>query len=112
MDKAPTPNKQNKTAHAAPSQPPKKIANPKDSRAGQSALEATSFLSGLFEEFQEQKARYANLTESLLSVEGRIELVGKTLCLTLDHLSMSIEKTDSAVPHDRTRILKSCRFAG
>jgi hypothetical protein len=110
MDKGPS--TQNKTTHPAPSQRPKKIANPRSGRAGQTALEATSFLSGLFEEFQEQKARYAHMTGSLLSMEARIELAEKTLCLTRDHLAMSIEKTDSAVPHDWTDILNSVRFVG
>ena len=110
MDK--TLSGQNKEARLAASQRPKKIADPKSSRAGQTALEATSFLSGLFEEFQEQKQRYAHMTGSLLSLEARIELTEKTLCLTRDHLAMSIEKTDSAVPNDWTKILNSVRFVG
>jgi len=110
MDKAP--NTQNKSAHLEQSQRPKKIAEPKSGRAGQTALEATSFLRGLFEEFQEQKNRYANMTESLLSLEARIELAEKTLCLTRDHLAMSIEKTDSAIPHNWANILNSVRFVG
>src|SRR5713101_4236350 len=110
MDKAP--NTQNKAAHPAPSQRPKKIAEPKRGYAGQTALEATSFLSGLFEEFQVQKERYANMTGALLSLEARIELAEKTLCLTRDHLAMSIEKTDSAIPRDWTNILNSVRFIG
>jgi len=110
MDKAP--NAQNKSAQSAPSQRPKKIADPRTSRAGQTALEATSFLRGLFEEFQAQQERYANMTESLLSLEARIELAEKTLCLTRDHLAMSIEKTDSAIPQDWTNILNSVRFVG
>lgn len=110
MDKAS--NAQNKGAHTAPSQRPTKIANPKSGPEGQAALEATSFLRGVFSEFQQQKERYANMTAGLLSLEARIELVEKTLCLTRDHLAMSIEKTDSAIPHDWAKILNSVRFVG
>jgi hypothetical protein len=110
MNKAP--NSQNKAAHLAPSQRPKKIADPKSGHAGQTTMEATSFLRGLFEEFQQQKERYANMTAGLLSLEARIELAEKTLCLTRDHLAMSIEKTDSAIPHDWANILNSVRFVG
>jgi len=110
MDRAP--NGEKKSPHAAPARPAKKTADPRTSRAGQTALEATSFLQGLFEEFQTQRVRYANMTESLLSLEARIELAEKTLCLTRDHLAMSIEKTDSAIPQDWTNILTSVRFVG
>jgi hypothetical protein len=110
MDKAP--NTERKSPHAAPQQGVKKICDPKTTRSGQTALEATSFLRGLFEEFQAQQVRYASMTESLLSLEARIELAEKTLCLTRDHLAMSIEKTDSAIPKDWTNILRSVRFVG
>src|SRR5260370_4671575 len=108
MHKAP--NSQNKAAHSAPSQRSTKTADSKSGHTGQAALEATSFLRGLFDEFQQQKERYANMTAGLLSLEARIELAEKTLCLTRDHLAMSIEKTDSAVPNDWTKILNSVRF--
>jgi hypothetical protein len=110
MDKAPS--AQNKAANPTPSQRAKKFVDPKSGRAGQTALEATSFLRGLFEEFQSQKERYANMTASLLSLEARIELAEKTLCLTRDHLAMSIEKTDSAIPTNWANILNSVRFVG
>lgn len=110
MDK--TSNAQNKAALAPPSHRSTKIANPKSGPDGQAALEATSFLRGVFVEFQQQKERYANMTAGLLSLEARTELAEKTLCLTRDHLAMSIEKTDSAIPHDWTKILNSVRFVG
>jgi hypothetical protein len=110
MDKAS--NAQNKVTPAAPSQRSTKIADTRSSPDGQSALEATSFLRGLFTEFQQQKERYANMTAGLLSLEARIELAEKTLCLTRDHLAMSIEKTDSAIPNDWAKVLNSVRFVG
>ena len=110
------------TKHTRPSQPasihrlklkasatPKKHTNPD---ATETALEATSFLHGLFHEFQQQKQRYAGLAGELLSLEARIELVEKTLCLTRDHLAMSINKTDSAIPRDWAMVLSSVRFVG
>ena len=74
--------------------------------------EATSYLEGLFQEFHEQTDRYRALTKELLSLEGRIELAEKTLCLTRDHLAMAIERTDSATPHDWGTVLEKVRFVG
>lgn len=110
MDK--TPNAQSKSSHGTARREPKKIAEPATAQAGQTALEATAFLRGLFVEFQAQRERYANMTDALLSLEARIELAEKTLCLTRDHLAMSIERTDSAIPQDWTNILNSVRFVG
>jgi hypothetical protein len=76
------------------------------------AFEATSYLRGLFQEFQQQKERYVVLTGELLSLEARIELVERTVCLTRDHLAMTINKTDSALPNDWTKVLNSVRFVG
>lgn len=110
MDKSS--NVANKMAGDAASKRHTKIVSPKSSSDGQTALEATFFLRGLFAEFQQQKERYANMTGALLSLEARIELTEKTLCLTRDHLAMSIEKTDSAIPNDWAEILNSVRFVG
>jgi hypothetical protein len=74
--------------------------------------EATSYLAGLFHEFRKQTIHYHKLTEELLSLEGRIELAEKTLCLTRDHLAMAIERSDSAAPNDWGSVLKGVRFVG
>jgi hypothetical protein len=77
-----------------------------------STTEATSFLRGLFQEFLAQTERYGKLTGDLLSLEARIELAEKMLCLTRDHLAMTIKNTDSALPNDWDSVLKSVRFVG
>ena len=74
--------------------------------------EATSYLAGLFKEFRNQTSNYHSLTKELLSLEGRIELAEKMLCLTRDHLAMAIERSDSATPNDWDTVLKSVRFVG
>ncbi|MHB8413718.1 MAG: hypothetical protein ACYDDI_17515 [Candidatus Acidiferrales bacterium] len=74
--------------------------------------EATAFLSGLFREFQQQTRKYQQLTFQCLSLEAQLELTEKTLCLTRDHLAMTIEKTDNALPHDWENALQKVRFVG
>ena len=76
------------------------------------SAEATSFLSGLYQEMTEQADKYSQLTRDLLNVQGRVELAEKTLCLTRDHLANAIERSDSAVPHDWNATLNKFRFVG
>lgn len=78
----------------------------------QGCIEATHFLQGLFKDFHDQVHKYQSLTAQLMSVEARVELAEKTMCLMRDHLAMSIKKTDSATPHDWDKTLKSVRFVG
>jgi hypothetical protein len=74
--------------------------------------ESTAYLRGLFTEFLEQKRKYSELTERLLSLEARIELSEKTLCLTRDHFSMTVAKTQDALPNDWNKVLRSVRYVG
>jgi len=74
--------------------------------------EAMSYLAGLFQEFHKQTHNYHALTTELLSLEGRIELAEMTLCLTRDHLTMAITRSDSAAPNNWDGVLKSVRFVG
>jgi hypothetical protein len=101
-------NKGTPTA-TTPAPPTKTVTTEPNDRV---ALEATSYLRGLFQEFHQQKHRYAALTSELLSMEARIELAEKTLCLTRDHLAMAIARADSAVPTDWTEVLARVRFVG
>ena len=75
-------------------------------------MEATAFIRGLFHEFQEQTQKYQNLTAQLFSLEGQIELVEKTLCLTRDHLAMTINNAESVVPNDWDKVFHKVRFVG
>jgi len=74
--------------------------------------EATAFLGGLFGEFKEQTQKYHHLTAHLLSLEAQIELAEKTLCLMRDHLAMTINTTEGAVPNNWEKELHKVRFVG
>ena len=74
--------------------------------------ESTAYLSGLFSEFLEQQHKYSQLTEELLSLEARIELAEKTLCLTRDHFKMTVARTQDALPKDWNKVLNSVRYVG
>jgi hypothetical protein len=87
----------------APTQPSIKI---------EATTEATHYLKGLFQEFVAQVHRYHTLTGELASLEARVELAEKTMCLTRDHLALSVQNTDSAMPHDWNKVVKSVRFVG
>ena len=63
-------------------------------------MESTSFLSGLYNELHEQVHKYQAFTRELLSLEARIELAKKTLCLHRDHFADTVKITESAVPND------------
>ena len=76
------------------------------------STESNAYLNGLFSELVQQMNRYGELTRGLLSLQARIELAEKTLCLTRDHLAMSIQNTDSATPREWGPILSGVRFAG
>jgi hypothetical protein len=74
--------------------------------------EEMSYLRGLNTEFQKQIIQYHRLTQELLSLEGRIELSEKMLCLTRDHLAMAIDRADSTPPEGSDKMLKGVRFVG
>jgi hypothetical protein len=76
------------------------------------SMESTSFLGGLFCELREQVHKYQGFTQELLSLEARIELAEKQLCLARDHFAMTIDKTESALPNDWQKIFQSIRFVG
>jgi hypothetical protein len=75
-------------------------------------MESTAFLNGLFQEVHEQVHKYQALTRELLSLEARIELGEKTLCLHRDHFASTVERTECAVPNDWKTVLDKIRFVG
>lgn len=75
-------------------------------------VESTYFLRGLWTEFHDQVHKYGDLTATLREMEARVELAEKTLCLTRDHLAMTVEKTECAVPNDWGKVFNSVRFVG
>jgi hypothetical protein len=79
---------------------------------GGSTTEADAFLNGLYQEFHEQLHKYNTLTSHLMSLEARIELSEKTLCLTRDHLMMAIKRSDSTTPREWDKTLATARFVG
>jgi hypothetical protein len=92
-------------------QPPEPYT-PKQQETLQTTHESTAFLGGLFRELREQMCKYNALTAELLSMEARIDLSEKTLCLTRDHFAMTIARTQDAFPNDWSKVLNSVRFVG
>jgi hypothetical protein len=84
----------------------------KEENAQEPTHESTAFLSGLFNELHQQMHKYNSLTGNLLSLEARIELAEKTLCLTRDHFAMTVARTQDALRKDWSTVLKSVRFVG
>jgi hypothetical protein len=74
--------------------------------------EVESYLHGLFHEFQGQLHKYHALTGELMSLESRIELAEKMVCLTRDHLAMATKESDSTMPRDWDKLLSQARFVG
>ena len=74
--------------------------------------ESTSYLMGVFNEFHKQVKSYQDLTGELLSLEARVELAEKMLCLARDHFEMTVKQTESAFPNDWERVFRSVRFVG
>lgn len=91
---------------------PKAKKNSKKHATDHCTVEATSYLSGVFNEFHGQIHKYQELTRNLLSMEARVELAEKTLCLHRDHLASSILATDSALPNDWNKYLRMVKFVG
>jgi hypothetical protein len=74
--------------------------------------EALSWVGGLYAEYAEQLARYHELTSHLFSLQARVEVVEKNLCVTRDHLALAIEKSEEPMPEPWTKALNSARFVG
>jgi hypothetical protein len=90
---------------------PTKHKNPQET-VQETTHESTSYLKGLFTELHEQMHKYNALTGGLLSLEARIELAEKTLCLTRDHFAMTVARTQDALPNDWSKVLNGVRFVG
>ena len=79
------------------------------------SLESAAYLDGLFQDFNQQVARYHGLAAHLMGIEARLELAEKTLILTRDHMEMALRNTEED-QCDRLRAWKSqsakVRFVG
>lgn len=91
---------------------PKKEDKPKRKEHQHPTTEAVSWVAGLFKEYAEQLNRYHALTSELLALQARVELVEKNLCVTRDHLALSIEKSEEPMPAPWRKALMSARFVG
>ncbi|MFI5090627.1 MAG: hypothetical protein ACHP7P_11260 [Terriglobales bacterium] len=92
---------------------PKTKKTPKPKKAKATAThESTAYLQGLAQEFIEQVSKYNHITGELLSLEARIELAEKTMCLTRDHFANTIKNTEGATPKAWDALLESVRFVG
>ena len=74
--------------------------------------EARAWVGGLYAEYAEQLARYHELTSHLFSLQARVEVVEKNLCVTRDHLALTIEKAEEPMPEQWTKALNRARFVG
>jgi hypothetical protein len=84
----------------------------KKKRPSEPTNEVESYLRGLFQEFQAQLVKYGDLTSQLMSLESRIELAEKMVCLTRDHLALATRESDSTMPRDWEKLLSQARFVG
>ena len=93
---------------------PKRAVPPKDQKAPKKypTTEAVSWVSGLFSEYSEQLERYHELTANLLSLQARVEVVEKNLCVTRDHLALAIEKSEESMPETWKYALNRARYVG
>jgi len=74
--------------------------------------EAVSWVGGLYQEYAEQLVRYNALTANLFSLQARVELVEKNLCVTRDHLALALEKSEEPMPEPWKKALSDARFVG
>jgi hypothetical protein len=87
-------------------------SKPKPKQQVVPTTETVSWVGGLFKEYVEQLGRYHHLTSELLSLQARVELVEKNLCVTRDHLALAIEKSEEPMPEAWEKALASARFVG
>lgn len=82
-------------------------------KASVETLECDAFIGGLFAEFRSNFSRLTSLTQHSLELEARIQMTEKALCLTRDHLKMTIDKAGPAcVPTDWESLFAEVRFVG
>jgi hypothetical protein len=97
------PKKRAKSVPAPTLQPPATVAT----------HEAQSWIDGLFQEFSRHVDRYNELTGLQLSLQARLELSEKTLCLTRDHLASAIAQAGAAgAPCNWKPLFNEVRFVG
>jgi hypothetical protein len=89
---------------------------PKSSKKGKMAtttLESQAYMQGLFADFAEQMNRYKSFITQLLAVEARLDLAEKTLCLTREHLQITMASTEGMeLPSEWKKTLAQMRFVG
>lgn len=91
---------------------PKRKAPEVEATKKRPTSEALSWVRGLYDEFADQVVRYHELTAHLLSLQARVELVEKNLCVTRDHLALQIEKAEEGMPAAWSEKLTLTRFVG
>jgi hypothetical protein len=75
--------------------------------------ETNSYIDSVFQEFRANVVRYMQLIGQELALQARLELAEKTLCLTRDHLQMTIGAAGCAAHHlDWSAAFNEVRFAG
>jgi hypothetical protein len=95
-----------------PKRPAKVRHKPNPNKLDHSTNETHGYLSGLYEDFNEQVTKYVQLVHMMLSAQARVELAEKNLCNTREHFAAHIIKCKDAVPGDWSVTLARARFVG
>lgn len=75
--------------------------------------ESTSYVNAIFEEFANTANYYHSVNSELLALSARVELAEKMVCVTREHLKMSIRDSEKcALPDDWKKKLASVEFVG
>jgi hypothetical protein len=89
---------------------PKPPKSPEPERV--TATEVRSFAVGLYEEFLAQWARYHETTSQLFKLQAKLEVIEKNLCVTRDHLALTLADSEPSVPDEWKVMLGKVRFVG
>lgn len=76
-------------------------------------MEVDHYINGVFATFRENFSNYIALTQHERTIQARLELAEKTLCLTREHLLDTLKQAgNTATPKDWEPLLSNVRFVG
>jgi hypothetical protein len=92
---------------------PKKRQQPPAAKPKHCTHEAESYVQGAYEELRAEQQRYLNLIQLLQQTEARINLTEQKICLTRDHLQLTLAECKDAIqPRNWDRTFAAIRFVG
>src|SRR5687768_7834442 len=75
--------------------------------------ETNSYLQSVYLALHEDFQKYHGLIKEEMMVQARLELAEKTVCLTRDHLVLTVAQAEcAAAPHEWEPLLNMIRFVG